>query len=68
MKPGINFWTKDTGNSLSHSKGLTQEQVNALQQLKVGDRLILWKNDVKEEHDSNLTLKLFLPKVVKKEE
>jgi len=44
----IPFWTKHTGNLLSHPNGLTEEQVESLKQLRVGDRLIIW-----DEHPEN---------------
>lgn len=56
----VSFWSKESGNFLSHSKGLNEEQVEYLKKLKVGDRLILWKNDKKKETDSNLTMKVFI--------
>lgn len=55
----INFWIKDSGNYCSHSNGLNEEQVKALQELKEGDRLIIYKNTKKKETDSSLTLKVF---------
>lgn len=45
---------------MSHGKGLTQDQVDALKELKVGDRLIIWKNDRKtDESHSDYALKVF---------
>ena len=58
----ISFWSKDTGNLMSHSKGLTSEQIMALKELKEGDRLILWHNQVKLETDSSYTLRKHEPK------
>ena len=34
-----------TGNYTSHKKGLTSDQINYLQSLKEGDRLILYVNE-----------------------
>ncbi len=39
----IYFWRKSESLSLTSSKGLTQEQIELLQSLKVGDRLSLIK-------------------------
>lgn len=53
----IGMWKTEKGSYLSHSKGLTEEQVQYLQNLKIGDRLVLWVNDVREgEKGPNLTL------------
>ncbi len=60
----INFWMKDSGNCLSHSKGLNSEQIETLHTLKEGDRLILWKNPKQKETDSSYTLKVYKPKEV----
>jgi len=40
----IALWKKDSGNMMSHGKGLTAEQVAMLQTLKEGDRLIAFSN------------------------
>jgi hypothetical protein len=53
------FWRKESGNLMSHGKGLTQEDIDALQSLKPGDRLILWFNSPKDESKPTYTLKLF---------
>lgn len=58
----IAFWLKDTGNMLSHSKGLTPNDIQALKELKEGDRLILWHNQVRNDTDSSYTLRKFEPK------
>lgn len=58
----ISFWIKETGNMLSHTSGLSKEQIEALQSLKEGDRLILWKNESKNENTPNYTLKVFKSK------
>lgn len=57
----IAFWKKSSLNMMSHGKGLTADEVKALQTLKVGDRLILWNNDVKSDKDPNITLKVYQP-------
>lgn len=44
----IGFWKKESGNIMNHSKGLSEEQVKFLQSLKVGDRLIVYTNQVAE--------------------
>lgn len=44
---------------MSHGAGLTMEQIEELQKLKEGDRLILWKNARKSEKDAFFTLKVF---------
>jgi hypothetical protein len=60
---GVPFWKKESNNYMSHSKGLTPEQVEALKALKVGDRLILWDNNPKEDTSRPpLTLKIYRPK------
>jgi hypothetical protein len=43
--PNVAFWAKETGNLMSHGKGLTAEQVAFFQSLKEGDRLIIWSNN-----------------------
>lgn len=59
-KVGIGLWKNDRGNMLSHSKGLTQEQVNFLQSLKAGDRMIIWPNSFKEKgHEPDFNLRMF---------
>lgn len=60
----VYFWEKESGNLMSHGKGLRAEDVAALQQLKEGDRLILWNNGKSPDGmQSNFTLKVFQPKV-----
>lgn len=54
---GIGLWRNDSGNILSHNKGLSKEQIEILQSLKEGDRLIIWSNTFKAkgiEPDFNL--------------
>ena len=58
----IGFWSKETGNLMSHSSGLTMEQVTYLRQLKQGDRLILWLNTNEDSKASNYSLKVYKPK------
>lgn len=58
----IGFWSKETGNMLSHRKGLTMEQIMALKELKEGDRLVLWRNERKNDTDTSYTLKKFEPR------
>ena len=56
----IQFWkNKQSGNFLTHHNGLTEELVKELQNLKEGDRLILWVNRNENENYPNLTLKIF---------
>ena len=55
----VKFWIKDSGNFLSVRTGLTTEQVQFLQRLKVGDRLILWREKVSGETSPDLTLKQY---------
>ncbi len=43
----IGFWKTEKG-FISHSQGLSQEQVGYLQNLKAGDRLVIFMNDVRE--------------------
>jgi hypothetical protein len=55
----IQVWAKDTGNLLSHTKGLTEDQIKALQNLKVGDRLIVYKNNKMSETSPDFTIKVY---------
>lgn len=55
----IGFWKKETGNLMSHGSGLNGEQVEALKDLKEGDRLIIWRNTKKSESSPEYTLKVF---------
>jgi len=57
----IPFWSKETGNLMSHSNGLTPEQVEYLKQLKVGERLILWFNKTENANQPSYTMKVFRP-------
>lgn len=55
----ISFWKKETSNLMSHGKGLSKEQVEALQSLKEGDRLIMWCNVAKTEASPHYTMKVY---------
>ncbi len=55
----IGFWKKETGNLMSHGSGLNGEQIEALKDLKEGDRLIIWRNTKKTESTPEYTLKIF---------
>lgn len=55
---GITMWKKDSGNHMSHRGGLSEKDVEFLQSLKVGDRLILFQNNRKRsgsDYDSRVT-------------
>lgn len=55
----VGFWiTKKNGFFTSHQTGLNQEQITQLQQLKVGDRLCLWKNEDKDGKSPEYVVKL----------
>jgi hypothetical protein len=43
---------------MSHTKGLSEEQIEEIKKLEPGDRLILWKNDRRSETDSTYSLKV----------
>jgi hypothetical protein len=51
------FWKKDSGNYMTHSNGLTEEQCEVLRSLKPGDRLIIMPNNRKTK-DTDYALKL----------
>jgi intein/homing endonuclease len=56
----LQFWKKETGNLMTHGKGLTKEQLTELQNLKEGDRLIMYKNSEKLSDSSpDFTLKVY---------
>lgn len=57
----IHFWSKESGVLMSHSAGLTPEQIQELKQLREGDRLILWFNKKRHEHEASYTMKQYLP-------
>jgi len=48
----ITFWKKETGNLMNAKQGLTAEQIEFLQSLKQGDRLILWFENQKSSDNS----------------
>lgn len=59
----IGFWINERGTMISHSTGLTLEQVEELKKLKVGDRLVVWNNTDREKSTSpSHSLKVFIPK------
>lgn len=52
----VGFWKSKQG-FVSHKQGLSEEQVNYLHNLKVGDRLVLFVNDIREgEKGADVTL------------
>lgn len=55
----VALWQKESGNALSHTQGLNAEQIEALKELKVGDRLILFKNKKEGDTQPTFNLKLF---------
>lgn len=55
----IAFWRKETGNLMSHGKGLTKEDLEALAALKEGDRLIAWFNNPQDDSRPTFTLKTY---------
>lgn len=65
----VAFWKNKLSGYNSHAKGLTQMQVEALHQLKAGDRLILWDESrfKQTEGDKALTLKAMRENVMEKE-
>ena len=59
----IGFWKTKTRPNLciSHGKGLDESQVQMLQQLRPGDRLVLWVNEEKSgENRPDFTLKVMV--------
>ena len=60
----LGFWKSSyTKDFLSHSKGLTEEQVEQLQKLKPGDRFIIFVNSDKDSDNfPDCSLKLFTKK------
>ncbi len=59
----IGFWKTKTRPelSMSHAKGLDEQQIQMLQQLKAGDRLVLWVNTDKEgPNRPDFTLKVMV--------
>lgn len=59
FKLSIPFWRKDSGSIMTHQQGLTQDQLDALKELKVGDRLILWLENRAEGSTPNYKLKVY---------
>lgn len=55
----VPLWQKESGNALTHSQGLTAEQVEAIKLLKAGDRLILFLNKKAGETQPTFNLKVF---------
>ncbi len=58
----IGLWTKNTGNLMSHSAGLSHEELQYIKNLKVGDRLIVWLNQKKTDASPSHTLRVYQPK------
>jgi hypothetical protein len=59
----IGFWKAKTRPelSMSHAKGLDESQIQMLQQLKPGDRLVLWVNGEKDgPNRPDFTLKVMV--------
>lgn len=59
MKLNIGFWKKESGNIMSHGKGLNSEQIEALKGLKEGDRFIIYLNTRKGENTPEYTLQIY---------
>lgn len=56
------LWRKDSGNYMSASKGLTEEQVEMFHNVQVGDRFIAFYNSPKEkfsESSPDLSLQVY---------
>jgi len=47
----IGFWINAANNLNTSMQGLSEEQVEFLRSLSVGDRLVLWNNDGKKNFD-----------------
>ena len=47
-KIAVGFWIKESGNIMMHSRGLTEAEVEFFKSLKVGDRLIGWRETRKD--------------------
>lgn len=57
----IGFWsTNKPFFFTSHQRGLNEDQIAQLQQLKVGDRLCLWQNTDKDGNSPEYVIKLLL--------
>lgn len=52
----IGLWTDIKGNMRSAMAGLDKEQLEFLQSLQLGDRLVIWKNDNEEKNRPQFTL------------
>ncbi len=54
----LGFWKNTSGKCyMSHQQGLSKEQVSYLQSLQIGDRIVLFINDVREgEKQPDLSL------------
>ena len=52
----IGLWTDINGNMRSAMAGLDKEQLEFLQSLQLGDRLVIWKNDHEEKNRPQFTL------------
>jgi 2'-5' RNA ligase len=56
----IGFWKTKTNNfCVSHHSGLTQEQIDEFQNLKVGSKLKLWISDKDTKYHPHFTLQVF---------
>lgn len=62
---GVGFWKKESGNALTHSKGLTEEQAeHLLKVIKPGTRFMLWDNsrDKLSGQSPDIMLRIFQEK------
>ena len=48
----IGFWKKSTGNYMSSTQGLTEQDVEFLKSLEVGDRFVLYVGNKKKHQNS----------------
>lgn len=59
----IGFWQNKTNKHFnSAAKGLTQDQIEALKELKVGDKLVLFTNEREGETQPKYNLKISVNK------
>lgn len=58
MAVNVAFWPQANGNFTDSPKGLTEDQVKLFSSLKVGDRLIIFKNNPVTERHPTLSLTL----------
>lgn len=58
----ISFWESEKGNLVSHHAGITDEQVKEFQELKIGDKFILYKNERDNRNSPHYTMRIFKPK------